>query len=479
MKKERTRLGGVLFLPLSSTDEEEEEEEEKEEEEEVKIHEYCESLRKQLRGDGGEKVADPDIPVDVLLMRDLVQFTPPPDPTGDGGRGSRGRRATGAGWVLAVKIAGAVTEMAYSFQDVRRVAALVVRNVGSVRSSTSSFASARVVDNNALLRDQVREMLARLLKPSDNGSGEGMPALHVNSNEPVLLVNTHGVYTGPEISALLYQAIAQLHTDYGVKPVRVYAGEYIPTPILGGAREAGENSKGFSISILNVVNTEIGGPSMIQCLDWPSGAAGWKVSVSKEEWEGCDGCLGGMVELGLRNWDAGLQSTDLEDTGEGIGGDGGEQVEALEQEAGEMDHVLRSEVQEQYVTVDEPADIKGWEISAAQGERADEDAPEMEIAREREQGQDRLPALGSSNAEEIEAGTDATDDVNEFEEKVLETERKEARDREAGQSKENDEHLGTTMEVVDRPSALSEEDFEMVDRERTLIDMVFGHGKRT
>jgi dihydroxyacetone kinase len=45
------------------------------------------------------------------------------------------------------------------------------------------------------------------------------------------------------------------------------------------------NGLGFSISILNVVNTNIGGPSMIRLLDDPCEAAGWTAPIRKETWE--------------------------------------------------------------------------------------------------------------------------------------------------------------------------------------------------
>lgn len=45
------------------------------------------------------------------------------------------------------------------------------------------------------------------------------------------------------------------------------------------------NGLGFSISLLNVVNTDIGGPSMIQLLDYPCEATGWSAPIQKTTWE--------------------------------------------------------------------------------------------------------------------------------------------------------------------------------------------------
>lgn len=45
------------------------------------------------------------------------------------------------------------------------------------------------------------------------------------------------------------------------------------------------NGLGFSITLLNVVNTEIGGPSMIELLDYPCEATGWSAPIQKITWE--------------------------------------------------------------------------------------------------------------------------------------------------------------------------------------------------
>lgn len=45
------------------------------------------------------------------------------------------------------------------------------------------------------------------------------------------------------------------------------------------------NGLGFSISLLNVVNTDIGGPSMIELLDYPCEATGWSSPIAKTTWE--------------------------------------------------------------------------------------------------------------------------------------------------------------------------------------------------
>jgi len=88
----------------------------------------------------------------------------------------------------------------------------------------------------------------------------------MNSNEPVVLIN-HG---GGD-SRLVDQTVAQLHHEHNIWPVRVYAGQYIP-------------EKGTSVTLLNVVNTDIGGPSMVQLLDAPCEAPEWSRWQRREAW---------------------------------------------------------------------------------------------------------------------------------------------------------------------------------------------------
>jgi triose/dihydroxyacetone kinase / FAD-AMP lyase (cyclizing) len=55
--------------------------------------------------------------------------------------------------------------------------------------------------------------------------------------------------------------------------------------ILAGTYMTSLNGPGFSITLLNVVNTDIGGPGMIELLDAPAEAVGWAAPVSKLTWE--------------------------------------------------------------------------------------------------------------------------------------------------------------------------------------------------
>lgn len=92
----------------------------------------------------------------------------------------------------------------------------------------------------------------------------------VNSNEPVLLISLPQAFsTTPSsvVVALKDAAITHLRNQ-GIKPVRVYT------------RRAGES---ISLLLLNVVNTDIGGPSMIQLLDAAFHGSDWSHDLLSKE----------------------------------------------------------------------------------------------------------------------------------------------------------------------------------------------------
>lgn len=209
-----------------------------------------------------------------------------------------GRRGI-AGTVLVLKIAGALAAMGASLQDVRNVAKLTAKNIVSVGASLdhvhvpgrappdperdellateeveigmgihNELGSGRAVVN---LPELVNKMLKQLLDWKD----EDRAFLRVNSNEVVLLVNNLGGVSVLEMGGITTEVVGQLEKDYNIKPVRIYSGTFMTSL----------NGLGFSISILNVVNTNLGGPSMIQLLDAPSEAAGWTAPIRKETWE--------------------------------------------------------------------------------------------------------------------------------------------------------------------------------------------------
>ncbi|TGJ84906.1 hypothetical protein E0Z10_g3856 [Xylaria hypoxylon] len=211
--------------------------------------------------------------------------------------GKVGRRGI-AGTVLVHKIAGALAAQGAPLEQVAKVAKLTADNLVSVGASLEhvhvpgraapdptaegSLGADEVevgmgIHNEAgsgrakvELPDLVKTMLSQLLDKNDKDRA----FLNVNSNEVVLLVNNLGGVSVLELGGITTEVVKQLG-EWGVKPVRIISGTYMTSL----------NGLGFSISLLNVVNTDIGGPSMIQLLDYPSEATGWSAPISKNTWE--------------------------------------------------------------------------------------------------------------------------------------------------------------------------------------------------
>ncbi|ERF76007.1 hypothetical protein EPUS_08261 [Endocarpon pusillum Z07020] len=465
---ERVDLLVLSLVPCSQSEEEEEEEEEEKEE----IHFYHETLRQILT----RKIPGAKLGLAVLPVNDLIPATRPENeaPTG---RSAAIGKGTGAGWVLTAKIAGALASMGYCFDDVKTVARLVGENVRTVRSMSSS--STGTSTDIALteeasqkgLENLIRDMLVRLLQPNL----EGTAGIRVNSNEPVLLLNVHAPTTDLQIQSLSTRTIAQLYDTYHIKPVRVYAGDYhIRDPDRDGD---GREKNDFSISILNVVNTNIGGPSMIQLLDEPCGADGWRVGVTKEEWETCDGSITAVVELGMRNWQTSLdrlvdvKSVRLAST---RGDDGSfDHTKRLGHEADEG--VLCTGARQRQVAGDETADPNWGETSAAEDE--EEDSMKREMVDTGKQYQEEAKEQDASETKETEPGADQVETVVEPDEKSGKSgSNDDAMNKDAEQGKKGSEH--TLPVSPGSVSPASGEEYEIVDREQTLIDMVFSHAER-
>lgn len=213
--------------------------------------------------------------------------------------GKVGRRGI-AGTVLVHKISGALAALGtYGLGDVAAVARLVADNLVSVGASLDHVhvpgrAAPRGDEPGRLGADEIElgmgihnepgsgretvelpalvgKMLAQLLDQGD----EDRAFLNVNSNEVVLLVNNLGGLSPLELGGITAEVVQQLDAAWGIKPVRILSGTYMTSL----------DQPGFSISLLNVVNTNIGGPSMIQLLDHPCEATGWAAPISKETWE--------------------------------------------------------------------------------------------------------------------------------------------------------------------------------------------------
>ncbi|KAF4621875.1 hypothetical protein G7Y89_g14471 [Cudoniella acicularis] len=238
-----------------------------------------------------EKAKAAGLKVEILVVGDDVGV-------GRAAAGKVGRRGI-AGTVLVHKISGALAARGASLEDVYKVAKLTSDNLVSVGASLDHVhvpgrappdpnseetltteeveigmgihnepGSGRAVVD---LPELVKRMLQQMLDPKDKDRA----FLSVNSNEVVLLINNLGGVSVLELGGITAEVIGQLEKTYNIKPVRILAGTYMTSL----------NGLGFSISILNVVNTNIGGPSMLQLLDAPCEATGWASPITKETWE--------------------------------------------------------------------------------------------------------------------------------------------------------------------------------------------------
>lgn len=378
--------------------------------------------------------------------------------------------------MLLAKIAGAVAQMGYQLEDVKRVTRLVGQNLGSVQATGlrgRSWEEQQVEQygkdgERDSLEEQVRKLLSRLLKagvdPEKAGAG-----FYVNSNEPVLLVDTGRGYRGTsrrEMEALMTQIVGQLRRDYNLIPVRVYAaGEGVAG--MGG----GKTDDGFGITILNVVNSNLGGPSMIQLLDAPYKVEGWNAVVTKEEWEQSDGSVERTVELAMKNWGSmravsriAESSTELGNTQRGPVYGSGLKMEGQEEGAGEgdvEDDVVDSDMGQENVTVSDSAAFNDPNSTVA-GTLA-EDYQKVEIGEDQKKSPYEQPDQDPSKSFQVIAQTNEADTVDETERSVIEDGTNEAIASEIVQVEENRDNAETTD--IAGVNSSSEGDFEMVHRE--------------
>ncbi|ETI20981.1 hypothetical protein G647_07324 [Cladophialophora carrionii CBS 160.54] len=212
---------------------------------------------------------------------------------------------TGPGMLLVCKIIDALrrwdTHSIYSDEDVAKVGALVTSNVKTVHSAQVRDEIEHVTGaaSNGPTKpwDVPRLTVETLLKGLLDRDVTRDSAVHVNSNEPVVLVNLDGDNAGREdaekrdtLNYVVDIATTELRDVWNIWPVRVYGAYGLPMAKPGyGQGDVEEGSvPGFSITLLNVVNTDIGGPSMPQLLDASCDATEWGWVVRKELWRDRD-----------------------------------------------------------------------------------------------------------------------------------------------------------------------------------------------
>lgn len=215
--------------------------------------------------------------------------------------GKVGRRGL-SGQAFVVKICGALAEAGTNLDEIERVGQLVADNLislgaslGRVHVPGKALAEAEeeaerlgpgMVEIGMGVHNEpgceqtktdlpglVKKMLAQMLDTRDADRGY----LHVKqSDQTLLLINNYGGVSNLELGAIVTEVTFQLEKDYVVKPRRVIAG-----PIYGSL-----NGQGFGLSLLKLVETDLGpGKSMLDLFDAPAQATGWSANIRRDTWE--------------------------------------------------------------------------------------------------------------------------------------------------------------------------------------------------
>ncbi|KAI9740225.1 MAG: hypothetical protein M1834_004803 [Cirrosporium novae-zelandiae] len=213
--------------------------------------------------------------------------------------GKVGRRGI-AGGILTLKIACALAAKGGSFDDIIKLARQVSANTVSLGASLERVHvpgrappdpnSVEALGSNEIelgmgihneagstrvtltLDKLITRMLSELLDMTDTDRA----FLKVDStDEVVLVVNNLGGVSILEMGAIVAEAASQLEKDYGLKPVRVYQGNFITSL----------NGLGFSLSLCKLEDTGLGKTnSMLGLLDTDTEVTAWPGHVRAETW---------------------------------------------------------------------------------------------------------------------------------------------------------------------------------------------------
>lgn len=182
------------------------------------------------------------------------------------------------GILLVAKICDALTKSGYGDEDIKKVGDLVSQNLVTCGSSQvhglEENDEERTATDDAEKSglDATRGQVDLILKSLLDKNVRRSRSVNMNSNEPVVLINQSTRTDRISMNRVVDETITQLQQTWNIWPVRIYAGPFVETP------------EDFSITLLNVVNTDIGGPSMVQLLDLPCDAPEWHKFVRREAW---------------------------------------------------------------------------------------------------------------------------------------------------------------------------------------------------
>ncbi|KAL8952783.1 MAG: hypothetical protein Q9222_001330 [Ikaeria aurantiellina] len=215
--------------------------------------------------------------------------------------GKVGRRGL-SGTALVVKICGALAEMGAPIEDCAKVGRLVVDSLVSVGASLGRVhvpgrslqeakeeeerLGAGLVEVGMGIHNEpgcekvktdlpglIKIMLAQLLDQNDKDRAY---VKIDKGDDVVLLINNFGGTSNLELSAIITEIAGQLDQGYGLKPKRIISGTFFGSL----------NGPGFIVSILKLVDTDLGpGKSILELFDAPTEATGWSASVKPETWQ--------------------------------------------------------------------------------------------------------------------------------------------------------------------------------------------------
>lgn len=185
-----------------------------------------------------------------------------------------------------------------SLKDVTRVAQLVADNTVSIGSSLSHVhvPGRREPEDDELKEGEVEVGMGIHNEAGSERKKTDLPGLvktmleHCldtadqdrsfssikETDEVVLLVNNLGGVSALELGGITLEVVKQLEGSFKIKPVRVLAGTFMTSL----------NGLGFSLSLLKVVDLQLGGgSSLLELLDAPAEASGWSAAISSGTWQ--------------------------------------------------------------------------------------------------------------------------------------------------------------------------------------------------